>query len=209
VRMIVTLMVAAMALAGSSRPLAGASGTSCSAVRFTAKLDAGQSFARRVGGLEFKLRAAHGNGLCGGWTFTLEDAGGHDFIYPVNFPLRFNPSQLLGCSYGLTVRQGLEMNRRLRFILTGRDYLRLRPLMEDALWPVDSPDPKHAGEKYLNAIRSIQTGLLRLDTLRSDVSPDGLIRSATFQVELVAPAGFHFAPILEPHPAPCPTNPAQ
>ena len=197
-------MVVALLLAGPSWAQPAATSSSCSAVRFTAKLNAGQSFAKKVGGLVFKLRAAQGRDLCGGWTFTLEDAGGHDFIYPVNFPLRFNPSQLLGCSYGLTARQGLEMKRSMRFILTERDYLRLRPLMENALWPADSPDPKHAGEKYLNSIRTIQTGLIRLGTLHDDLSPDGLIRSATFRVELIAPSSFHFAPALEPHPVACP-----
>ncbi len=203
-QMNVMLTIAALVLFGPLQPQLGASGNSCSAVSFTAKLDAGNSFAQKVGALEFKMRAAPGKDLCGGWTFTLEDAGGHDFIYPVNFPLRFNPSQLLGCSYGLTVRQGLEMKRSLRFILSERDYLQLEPLMKDTLWPADSPDPKHAGERYLQAIRTIQTGLLRLETLHSNVSPDGLIRSATFRVALIAPASFQFEPGLEPHPAPCP-----
>ncbi len=207
--MIAMLMIAALVLFGPLQPQLGASGNSCSAVSFTAKLDAGKSFAQKVGDLEFKIRANHDKALCGGWTFTLEDAGGHDFIYPVNFPLRFNPSQLLGCSYGLTVRQGLEMKRSLRFILTERDYLQLDPLMKDALWPADSPDPKHAGEKYLQAIRTIQTGLLRLDTLRSNVSTDGLIQSATFHVDLIAPGSFHFEPGLKPYSAPCPPASAQ
>lgn len=205
----VMLTMAALVLFSPLQPQLGASGNSCSEVSFTARLDAGNSFAQKVGGLEFKIRANHDQALCNGWTFTLEDAGGHDFIYPVNFPLRFNPSQLLGCSYGLTVRQGLEMKRRMRFILAERDYLRLHPLMQDALWPADSPDPKHAGERYLQAIRTIQTGLLRLDTVRSHVSPDGLIRSANFRVDLIAPASFHFEPGLNPHPAPCPPASAE
>ncbi len=207
----VTAIMAAVVLAlfGTLQPKLGASGNSCSAVSFTARLDAGNSFAQKVGGLEFKMRAAHGKDLCGGWTFTLEDAGGHDFIYPVNFPLRFNPSQLLGCSYGLTVRQGLEMKRTMRFILNEQDYLRLDPLMKDALWPADSPDPERAGERYLKAIRTIQTGLLRLDTRRSNVSPDGLIQSATFRINLIAPASFHFEPGLKPYSTTCPPASAQ
>jgi hypothetical protein len=207
--MTVMLMVAALAFAGRSRLQPDASGPRCSAVSFTAKLDAGNSFAQKVGNLEFKIRAAHGKALCNGWTFTLEDADGHDFIYPVNFPLRFNPSQLLGCSYGLTARQGLEMKRRMRFILTERDYLRLDPLMKDALWPADSPDPEHAGERYLDAIRTVQTGLIRLKTLRFNLSPNELIHSATFRVELIAPGSFHFDPGLNPYATACPPTPAQ
>lgn len=209
VRISVVLMVAALGFAGQSSPQPRADGPRCSAVQFTAKLDAGHSFVQKVGALEFKMRAAHGRDLCSGWTFTLEDAGGHDFIYPVNFPLRFNPSQYLGCSYGLTVRQGLEMKRSMRFILTEQDYLRLDPLMKDALWPADSPEPKHAGERYLKAISGIQTGVIRLNTLRYKVSPDGFIRSATFRVELIAPASFHFDPGLKLHPTACPQTPAQ
>jgi hypothetical protein len=140
-------MVATLGCAGPSSPQPRATGPRCSAVRFTAKLDAGHSFVQKVGDLRFKIRAAHGKAVCNGWIFTLEDAGDHDFIYPVNFPLRFNPSQYLGCSYGLTARQGLEMKRDMRFILTEQDYLRLDPLMKDALWPADSPEPKHDGER--------------------------------------------------------------
>lgn len=205
----VTVVVAAvfLVLFGPLRPQLEASGNSCSTVSFTARLDAGRSLVQKVGGLVFRFRAAQGNGLCGGWTFTLEDTDGHDFIYPVNFPLRFNPSQYLGCSYSLTARQGLEMRRSLRFILTERDYLRLDPLMKDALWPADSPDPKHAGEKYLKAIQKIQTGLIRLEAQRYEMSPDDLIQSATFRVDLTAPNSFNFGPDLKPHSTPCPANP--
>ena len=202
--MTLLLMVAALALSGWSRPQPDASLRQCSAVSFTARLAAGKSFARRVGDLEFKIRASHDKGLCNGWTFTLEDARGNDFIYPVNFPLRFNPSQLLGCSYGLTARQGLEMKRRMRFILTEHDYARLEPLMKGALWPADSPNPGHAAEKYLNVIHATQTGVLRLDTLNYKLTRDGLIRSAKFRVDLIAPASFHFNPALKPHSTACP-----
>lgn len=206
-RLTVVVVAVALALFGPLRPQLRASDNSCSSVSFTARLDAGNSFVQKVGDLEFKIRPSHGKGLYKGWTFTLEDAVGHDFIYPVNFPLRFNPSKYLGCSYGLTVRQGLELKRSLRFILNEQDYLRLDPLMEDALWPADSPDAKHAGEKYLKAIQKVQTGLIRLNTLRFKISPDGLIQSATFRVELIAPAGFNFEPGLKPHSMPCPATP--
>jgi hypothetical protein len=209
VRMTLMLMIAVLALSGQSRPQPGASGPQCRAVTFTANLKAGNSFAQKVDGLEFRIRATNGKGTCNGWTFTFEDADGHDFIYPVNFPLRFNPSQLLDCSYGLTAKQGLEMKRSMRFILTEQDYLRLDPLMKDALWPADSPDPKHAGERYLSAIRSVQTGLIRLNTQRYELSPDGIIRSATFRVDLIAPTSFHFDPALKPYSTACPATPAQ
>lgn len=141
------LTAAALALAGQSQPQPFASGPGCSGVSLTVKLDAGKSYAQKVGGLNFKISPDSGKGSCNGWAFTLEDADGNDFIYPVNMPLRFNPSQFLGCSYGLSAKEGLEMKRNMRFILNKRDYLRLDPLMRDALWPYSSPDPEHAAEK--------------------------------------------------------------
>ena len=209
VRVKVAVAAVVFALFGPLWPRLAVSGSSCRAVSFTAKLDAGKSFVQKVGGLEFKIYATQDKGLCNGWRFSLGDAGGNDFIYPVNMPLRFNPSQILGCSYGLTAKQGLEMKRSLRFILNEQDYLRLDPLMMDALWPGDSPDPDHAGERYLNAIRSVQTGLVQLKTVRYELSSDGLIRSATFRVELIAPASFHFQPGLKAHSMPCPAAPAE
>lgn len=164
---------------------------------------------KEVGELTFKIRAINDKELCNGWYFSLVDAKGDDFIYPVNMPLRFNPSQFLACSYGLTVRQGLEMKRGLRFILTEQDYHRLEPLMTDALWPGDSPDPDHAAERYLKALSTVRTGLIRLNTLRFKISPDGLIRSATFRVELIAPTSFHFDPAVKPYSTVCPASPAQ
>ena len=191
------------------RPQLWAAGNACSSVSFTVELGAGKSYVQKVGALQFKINAATGKGSCDGWSFTLEDADGNDFIYPVNFPLRFNPSQELGCSYGLTARQGLEMKRNMRFILSEQDYLRLDPLMRNALWPYSAPDPEHAGEKYMDAVGATQTGLMRLNTVRYRISPDGVIQSATFRVEMTAPASFHFGPGLKPHPAPCPPTSAE
>jgi hypothetical protein len=190
-------------------PQLRAAGSSCRAVSFTVELDAGKSYVQEVGGLHFKITAADGKGSCNGWSFTLEDAEGNDFIYPVNMPLRFNPSQFLGCSYGLTAKQGLEMKRSMRFILNEQDYLRLDPLMRNALWPYSAPDPEHAGEKYLDAISAVQTGLMRLNTVRYKISPDGLIQSATFRVELLAPESFSFGQGLKPHSTPCPESSAE
>lgn len=208
-RMMIMLTAAVLASAGQSRPQPFAPGPRCSAVSLIVKLDAGKSYAQEVGGLNFKIKAEDGKGSCNGWSFTLEDAAGNDFIYPVNMPLRFNPSQFLGCSYGLTAKQGLEMKRNMRFILNKRDYLLLDPLMRNALWPYSAPDPEHAGEKYLDAISAVRTGLLRLNTVRSRISPDGAIQSATFRVDLTAPTSFRFEPGLKPHPSPCPPTPSE
>lgn len=202
-------MIAALGLSGLLRSHPSASTKQCNGVSFTARLDAGHSFTQKIGGLSLQIRASHDGRPCSGWFFSLEDASGHDFIYPVNMPLRFNPSQILGCSYGLSARQGLEMKRRMRFILTERDYRRLEPLMEDALWPGDSLGPKHAAEKYLKEVGTVPTGRLRLDTLHFKLSANGHIRSATFRVELIAPSSFHFDQALKPYSTACPALAAQ
>jgi len=198
-----------LALSGGLWSQSNASGPHCNAVSFTARLNAGESFAQKVDDLEFEIQPTHDKGFCDGWTFSLDDPHGQDFIYPVNMPLRFNPSQFLGCSHGLTARQGLEMKRSLRFILTDGDYLRLHPLMRNALWPGDSPDPEHAAERYLKAIAAVRTGLVRLKTLHFEVSSDGLVRSAVFRVDLITPASFQFNPALKPYSMTCPATVAQ
>jgi hypothetical protein len=207
-----TTLIAALlglALSGGFRLWSSASEPQCNAVSFTARLHAGEDFTQKVDDLEFEIRPTHDEGFCDGWYFSLEDPRGHDFIYPVNMPLRFNPSQYLGCSYGLSARQGLEMKRSLRFILTQGDYLRLDPLMRNALWPGDSPDPEHAAERYLKAIAAVRRGFVRLSTLHFELSSDGLVRSAVFQVDVIAPADFHFNPALKPYSMTCPATETQ
>ncbi|HET7212435.1 MAG TPA: hypothetical protein VFL79_02505 [Terriglobia bacterium] len=61
----------------------------------------------------------------------------------------------------------------------------------------------------MNAISAAQTGLMRLNTVRYKISSNGLIQSATFRVDLTAPAGFHFEPGLKPHAAACPPTAAE
>jgi len=181
----------------------------CSAVEFTATLSAGDSFRRKLDDLVFRVKPTKDKGFCYGWIFTLEDAAGHDFIYPVNPPLRLNPLQFLGCSYGLTAQQSLEMSRSLRFLLSESDYLQLDPLVMNALWPGDAPDPEHAAERYLQALGTVNTGILRLKVVHFEVSADGSVRSAQLKVEFVAPSSFHFDPALKPYPATCPARSAQ
>lgn len=207
--MTIMLMIAALALSGGLSPRSKRSSPKCRAISLKVSLNAGENFRQEVGDLTFRIQAANGTGLCKGWFFSLEDAKGNDFIYPVNPPLRFNASENLGCSYGLTARQSLETQRRLRFVLTEREYLRLDPLVTNALWPADSPDPDGAAERYAKALSKVQTGLIQLKALRFDISPDGLIRSATFRVKLIAPTSFDFGPALKPYSTACPAAPSQ
>jgi hypothetical protein len=165
-------------------------------------LAAGKSYEQPIGGnLTLKIAQREPNG----WTFSLEDAAGHDYIAPVNPPLRFNPTQIIGPGYNLTAQQSLKMDRgEICFILNEADYNRIDQLWQYALWPYDAPDPDRAGGNYITAINKIKTGTLRLTVLKSDVSPDDIIRSATLRIEITAPEEFPLNPALGSQPAACP-----
>jgi hypothetical protein len=63
----------------------------CTKVTLKLTLTAGQSYEQRIGG-NLTLKVMPSNR----WMFSLEDAAGHDYIAPVNPPLRYNPMQTLG-----------------------------------------------------------------------------------------------------------------
>jgi hypothetical protein len=77
--------------------------------------------------------------------------------------------------------------------------------MTIALCPADATDPDHAGQNYLSAIRQLQAGLIRVKILQPDVSPEDLVRSATFSFEFIAPSEFPLNPALGPKTAACPS----
>jgi hypothetical protein len=130
-----------------------------------------------------------------------------DYIAPVNPPLRFNPTQILGPGYNLTAQQSLKMDRgAIRFILNEDDYNRIDRPWQDALWPYSASEPDRAGGNYVTAINRIKTGALRLTVLRSDISPDDIIRSAAFRIGITVPEEFHLNPALGPQPAECPVQ---
>jgi hypothetical protein len=171
----------------------------CTRITLKLTLTAGQSYEQRIGGnLTLKVMPSDG------WTFSLEDAASHDYIAPVNPPLRFNPLQTLGPGYSLSAKESLKWDREVRFILNEPDYKRIHQLWHYALWPADAPDPDHAIENYVGTIKQLRTGFLRVSILQSDVSPDDIVRSATFSWEFTAPSEFSFNPALGPQPAACP-----
>src|SRR5258708_4130389 len=90
----------------------------CNAVAITIRMQSDQDFQRRINDLTFKMQRLRSTG----WVFSLEDAKGRDYIYPVNSSLRLNSSQTLGAGYGDTAKQSLSRGRELRFLLSGTDY---------------------------------------------------------------------------------------
>jgi hypothetical protein len=175
----------------------------CSAVEIVIRLEAGKDYEQSIGnGLTFKIAAMKDQEW--GWLLSLEDNAGRDYIYPANPPLRLNPSETLGRGYGDSARQSLGHDRNLRFLLGNADYNRLEPLVNNALWPYNAPDPNRAFDEYVTALQNLQTGVLKLKVLAPDIAPDDSVRSAKFHVELVAPQGFRFDAALHPHPSACP-----
>jgi hypothetical protein len=193
------LILAGM-LMGGQKPKA----PQCTFVSIAFSLKAGESFQQEIGNLMFDVRPDAAPDRPNGWTFSIYGKGGDDFIAPVNIPLRFNPSQILGPGYGLSARESLQTPRELPFLLSDSDYELVVPLWRDALWPYSAPDPDHAADKYTSTIAKLPLGLLKLKPLKVDISPDDLIRSANFEASLIIPFGSHLDPSLKQHPSPCP-----
>ena len=172
----------------------------CNAVAVFFSLKAGETFEQRVNDLTFKVKPLESSG----WFFSLEDLKGHDFLYPVNPPLRLNGSQTLGAGYGATAKQSLAYDRELRFLLSESDYAALWPYVEHALWPYSAPDPENAADQYLRELDKLRTGLFSLAIIHSDISENDEVRSAGFHAEFFAPTTFQFVPSLSPHTVVCP-----
>lgn len=176
---------------------------SCGEVALRVTLKAGDNFSRRVNADGLTLEVKAGQQKERGWSFALNDPGGNDYIYPVNPPLRFNPSQTLGPGYGQSAKESLRINRELQFLLSSTDYDRIWPLVTNALWPYSAPHPDSAADEYLSALSKLRTGRLRLKVLSADIAPDDAVRAAEFQIELIAPSDFRFDPSLKPRSGAC------
>jgi hypothetical protein len=177
----------------------------CPAVTISFSLKAGESFQQEIGNdLVFLVRADTSRERPNGWALSIDNAAGRDVIAPVNPPIRFNPSQILGPGYGLTAKDSLKNDRELHFLISDSDYEFVAPLWQDALWPYNAPAPGKTAENYTGALARIPLGVLRLRTVQADISPEDFIRSATFEAEFVSPAQFQFSPSLSPRPSACP-----
>jgi hypothetical protein len=174
----------------------------CANVSISFSLETDDSFQQRISDLAFKVQPLSSTG----WMFSLEDAKGRDFIYPVNPALRFNGSQMLGAGYGDTAKQSLSHSRDLHFLLNESDYEAFWPYVDHALWPYTAPDSNQAAEQYLSQLDKLRTGLLRLTIVRSDVSESDEVRSAELKVEFIAPATYPFLSSLSPHTVACQTE---
>ena len=188
----------------------------CHAIGFEGDITAGQSFAREVGGgLMLKFMPQNfgdAKTVLSGWHVELAPTaqtgpsdGAKDFIYPVNPPLRFNPWQDIGTSYGIAAEKKLQHTIAYAFILDARDYRRIEAAMNDALWPYSAHDPKNADERYFATLSSLELGDLRLVPLQVIADKDGqAITRLRFRVEVVSPNRFKFSPSFADHASACP-----
>jgi hypothetical protein len=163
-------------------------------------LKAGDSFQRQISDLTFRVQPLKSSG----WMFSLEGPNGDDFLYPVNLPLRLNPSQTLGAGYDETAKQSLDHGRELQFLLNESDYVAFWSYVEHALWTPAGSNGGDAADQYFSALDRLRTGQFRLTIPRSDVFEKDEVRSADFRVEFIAPTALQFVSSLAPHAVVCP-----
>ena len=97
--------------------VAYAQAAGCRGTEFTAGLKRDEAFSKRIGN-SLRLRLIP---LKQGWGWvvsvspTSDDS--QDWTYPVNMPLRTGERQVLGTGYGETVREKLQYEHSIRFLL--------------------------------------------------------------------------------------------
>src|ERR1700751_4168987 len=179
----------------------------CQEILLHGSLRAGEHFSTKIGnGLELRLVPMRFSDPSAatpldGWRIQLvptEAAGsvqeGGDRISPVNLPLRFNPWQDIGSSYGMTAEQKLERPILYSFVPDDESFRRIRDLATDALWPYSARDPAHATEAYLTVLNTLALGTIRFTSthyLTADVVKS--IVEMAFIARIIAPEGFAFA----------------
>jgi len=218
---LIVLLVSNVLLAGVALPTDNSIGPrNCQTVTFNGDVVAGQPFSREIGaGLVLNLlpqsfvdAATDPAKELTGWRIELQPihpAGklkaSDDFIYPANTPLRFNPRQDIGTSYGTPADEKLAHTIKYAFITNQSDYLRVMAAVEGALWPYSSKNPDGADANYLDTLSKIDLGEIRFSPTRFQTADGGKsIRSLQFRVRVVAPPAFIFAKSLTPRATDCP-----
>ena len=191
----------------------------CHAISFEATLNAGDAYSRDIGGgLALRLipqiysdPGDRGKRL-DGWHIVVVtahptgDVPPPDRIWPANLPLRFNPWQDIGTTYGISAADKLGRDIAYRFVWREAEYDKIAALASDALWPYSVPDPNKAGARYLDALERLDAAMIRLHPMHYDLSENGMsIRRLTLAIEVEAPNDFAFPASLAP--APCRPDP--
>ena len=210
-------IAAALILAGTTTSFTADREVVCHEISLRDTLRAGETFARQIGaGLELRLIPTQFSDLStvtpfDGWRIELvpsEQAGSmqevEDRIYPVNPPLRFNPWQDIGSSYGTTAEQKLQAPILYAFVPDDESFQRIRELATDALWPYAARDPAHATEAYLTALDTLALGTIRFIATQYRTAEGGRsITEIAFLAQIIAPEPFAFVQ-ADPQSVPCP-----
>jgi hypothetical protein len=203
-----SLLVLGLAVSIVGQPRAA---VSCHSITLAGELQSGNRFEKTIGGeLVFRLEPERlgPEGEVHGWRISLISSHepDHDYIYPVNPPLRFNGLQILGPSDGDDTKASLAHAHEMRFLLDRADYDRISPLLTNALWPYSAPRPDKADDEYIGALKALVVGQLKFTVRTYDADPvNGSIRRIKFQAEFRTPGNFEFDPALKPKPAACPS----
>jgi hypothetical protein len=189
----------------------------CHEISVEGSLRAGERFSSKIGnGLELRLLPMRFSDPStttplDGWRIELvpvKPAGsmqeGEDRIFPVNLPLRFNPWQDIGSSYGMTAEQKLQGPIVYAFDPDDESFRRIRDLATDALWPYSARDPAHATEAYLELLNTLPLGTIRFTATHYRTAEGGKsIVEMDFLAQIIALENFAFA-ADNPRPVPCP-----
>ena len=176
---------------------------SCQTVFFKAALNAGDDFARELGGgLLFRIRSQKDPG----WFLDIvpAEANTQDYIYPVNLPLHFNGNQTLGPGFGETVKSSLAHPHEMNFLLDRSDFDRISALVSNVLQSYKTNDPDQALSDYTNAVDRVKKGSLRIAIASYKTDPKtGALTHIKLRVQITTPMDFQFAPKLNPLSWPC------
>jgi len=181
----------------------------CRSFTVTGELAAKASFERIIGnGLSFQMKPTMlgANGQLNGWEIYIAQPGHveHDYIYPVNFPLRFNGVQILGTSYNDDAKASLERPHEMWFMTNKTDYDKVLPVLNNALWPYMSPHPDKVGEEFSAVLKTVETGWLEVTVLNYDLAPDqDSIQRIKFQIQFIVPRSFKLPAGLSSGKAAC------
>jgi hypothetical protein len=175
----------------------------CQSVFFKASLNAGDDFARELGGgLLFRVRSEKEPG----WFVDIvpAEANTKDYIYPVNLPLQSNANQMLGPGYGETVKSSLAHTHEMNFLLSQSDFDRISALVGNVLRSYQTKDPDKALSDYTDAVDRAPKGSLKvsISSYKTD-RKDGTLTHIKLRLQVTTPADFQFAPKLNPLPWPC------